>query len=244
MTDPITGRSLTSTWIIRQNPADSGTTMQSAMAGVQARYFSNRLIFNAGIRTDLYQAVDPVIARDPATNIQMADYANGEKIDFRGNTKTVGAVGHLSRTLSLLANYSTNLGLPPARATVTGGFDAPPRTGEGKDIGIALSLLGGRLYSRIVYYETAGTNLTSARGSQAIGSGADRILEALVGAGLITQAESNAPGRRTNGATVTIYDMASDGYEFQVTANATNRWPQRADSPISAGPMENGWAHR
>lgn len=221
MTDPITGRSLTSTWFIRQNPADSGTTMQSAMAGVQARYFSNRLIFNAGIRTDRYQAVDPVIVRDPVTNIQIADYANGEKIDFRGNTKTIGAVGHLSRTLSLLANYSTNLGLPPARATITGGFDAPPRTGEGKDIGIALSLLGGRIYSRIVYYETAGTNLTGARGSQAIGMGADRILEALVGAGLITQAESNAPGRRTNGATVTIYDMASDGYEFQVTANAT-----------------------
>ncbi|MBE7538638.1 MAG: hypothetical protein HS122_09530 [Opitutaceae bacterium] len=220
-TDPISKRSLTSTWLTRQTPADVGTTRESAMAGVQAKYFDRRLVLNAGYRTDRIKTIDPLETTDPVTGLPFADYDNGEKIDFRGNTKTLGAVVHATRAISILGNYSTNIGLPPPRATILGGFKAPNREGEGKDIGLALSLLGGRIYSRLVYYETSGKNQNGARRTQAIGTAVDRILEALVSTGNITQAEASAPGRTTNGATSTVYDMVSDGYEFQVTGNIT-----------------------
>ncbi len=221
MTDPISKRSLTSTWLTRQNPADSGSTLQSGMIGAQAKYFSNRLVFNLGYRTDRIQYIDPIELTDPVTLLPSVDYKNGLKVDFRGNTKTAGTVFHLTKSLSILGNYSTNIGLPPPRATVLGGFSAPEREGEGKDVGVSLSLFGGRVFSKLVYYETAGRNQTAARGSQAMGNAADRILDALVAQGLITQAEASSPERTTNGATATVYDVDSSGYEFQVTANAT-----------------------
>lgn len=221
MTDPVSKRSLTSTWLTRQNPADAGSTLQSGMIGLQAKYLSNRLVFNLGYRTDRIQYIDPIELTDPVTKLPSVDYENGLKVDFRGNTKSAGTVFHLTKSLSILGNYSTNIGLPPPRATILGGVSAPEREGEGKDVGISLSLFGGRVFSKLVYYETAGKNQTAARGSQALGTAADRILDALVGQGLITQAEASSPERTTNGATTTIYDVDSSGYEFQITANAT-----------------------
>lgn len=221
MTDPISKRSLTSTWLTRQNPADAGSTLQSGMIGAQAKYFSNRLVFNLGYRTDRIQYIDPIELTDPVTLLPSVDYKNGLKIDFRGNTKSAGTVFHLTKSLSILGNYSTNIGLPPPRATIMGGASAPEREGEGKDVGISLSLFGGRIFSKLVYYETAGRNQNAARGAQAMGNAADRILDALVAQGLITQAEASSPERTTNGATTTLYDVDSSGYEFQVTANAT-----------------------
>jgi len=239
MKDPITGKTLSSTWINRQTPTDTPSSLTTGLVGLEARYFAGRLVTTFGYRRDRIKSIDPVPTRDPVTNIIAVDYDNGLDIDFTGNTKTAGAVGHLTKNISLLANYSTNLGLPNPRNKVIGGIAPPPRTGVGQDVGLAFTALNGRIYARAVYFQTAGTDQAGARGVQGVGEATDRILETLVAANLITQAEADAPGRRTEGATVALYDVASQGYEFRIIANATRNLSLIANFSITTGAEAN-----
>jgi len=98
----------------------------------------------------------------------------------------------------------------------------PTPKGEGKDYGLALELLEGRLYARAAHYTTAGKDQsTTGLSSTNVGKADDRILAALLAAGLIGQAEFD---RRSEVASFGLFDQTSEGYELQVTANATKNW--------------------
>jgi outer membrane receptor for ferric coprogen and ferric-rhodotorulic acid len=212
--------------------------LTSFVAGLQPRFFKGRLVGNLGYRVDKLETVDRNDnVRDPATNILIVNYVNGLDVDFTGETRTYGVVGHVTRNLSLLGNYATNLGLPNPRNSIIPGRKAPARTGQGKDVGIALSLLDGRVYARAVYYETAGQNLTGARGIFALNTTNTMVLEALVAANAITPAQ--AAGRSLGPSDVMTYDLTSEGYEFQVTANLTANWRLIANFSITEASEQN-----
>lgn len=239
LSDPISGRTLSSSWIARQQgSADVPTKLKSFVAGLQPRFFGGRLVGNFGYRVDQLDTIDRnENVRDPATNILVVDYANGLDVDFTGETRTYGVVGHVTRNLSVLGNYATNLGLPNPRSRIVPGRNAPARTGEGKDVGIAASLLDGRLYARAVYFETAGQNLTGARGVAALETTNNQVLNALVSAGLITAAQADE--RSLNSSNVMTFDQSSEGYEFQLTANLTRDWRLIANYSATEGTEQN-----
>lgn len=224
MTDPITGRTLSSVWINRLagQLRDVPTTTRSLMLGTQARYFDGRLVASLGWREDRADSLERPSAttRDPATNRLVVNYDGAIDTSFTGRTKTLGLVGHLTKNISVLGNYATNLGLPSAVARIIGGQMAPPREGVGKDIGLAVTLFGGKVYGRAIYYETAATNL--AQNVVAMDTSNEAVLATAVNNNLITPAEAAA--RSLGQLTSLRKDQASSGYEFQLTGNLTSKW--------------------
>jgi outer membrane receptor protein involved in Fe transport len=237
--DPISGRTLSSTWFPRSNGSgDVPTTQKSALLGVQTRHFGSRLVGNFGYRYDRVSSIDrDQNVRDPVTRRLVVNYTGGVDIDYSGDTKTAGLVAHVTRHLSLLGNYATNAGLPNPRNSIVPGTKAPGRTGQGSDLGAAVTLLEGRLYARGVYFETAGQNLTGTRGTFVLNTTNDRVLEALVANRLITPAE--AATHDLGAANVSTYDLKSSGYEFQVTANPARNWRLMANFSITDAREEN-----
>jgi iron complex outermembrane recepter protein len=230
MLDPISGQTLSSVWHMRsQGTRDVPTLVKSLLVGTQARYFDNRLVANLGYRRDLAYTVTPAPnVRDSVSNRLILDPANDEPFNFTGGTKTLGLVGHVTKNISLLGNYATNVGLPNARNYIIGGSKAPAREGEGKDIGVALTFLDGQINVRAVYYETAGRNLVQNWGIHLVN---ERVLDAAVNNGLITQAQADA--RSLTELNVLRKDSQSDGYEFQITANPTRNWRLMANYSIT-----------
>lgn len=219
-TDPVSGRTLSSYWVQRANtPEDDPSTQTSFMFGLQARYFDGRIVANLGYRRDEVKTDDRGVKRD-ATNTWAIDYGNVQQIKNHGDTKTLGLVAHVTKNISVVGNYATNIGLPNPRIAITPSNRPPPSKGEGKDIGLAFSLLHGRIYARAVYFETEGTGLQDFR-LQAVNNTNNRVISSLLGAGLINQAAADGRTLAMSGST---FDRRSDGYELSVTANITKSW--------------------
>jgi len=119
----------------------------------------------------------------------------------------------------VLANLANNVDLPNPRITIVPNTRPAPPEGEGRDIGLALTLLDGKIYARAVYYEADSKGQMDFR-LQNVGNTNTRVLDALRNANLITQAEVERRTVTANGAT---FDRKSDGYEFQVTGNPTRK---------------------
>ncbi len=233
MTDPITGRTLSSVWVNYAAPqlSDLPTATKSLLLGTQARYFDGRLVASVGWREDRVDSINRPVAttRDPVTNRFVIQYDGAVGTSFDGRTRTLGLVGHLSKNVSVLGNYATNLGLPSSVNRIIGGRQGPPREGVGQDIGLAVTLFGGKLYGRVVYYETAATNL--AQNVVAMENSNEAILEVAVDNNLITQAEASA--RSLGGLTILRKDQSSDGFEFSLTGNITPNWRVTANYSIT-----------
>jgi hypothetical protein len=104
---------------------------------------------------------------------------------------------------------------------------APISEGKGRDMGLSLDLLDGKIYARAVAFETSATRQSDFRFGGRYNNPSS-ILFFVLGAvrGLpnppISQAEADAhsiPGE--NGAT---FDRDSTGYEFSLTANPTSKF--------------------
>ncbi len=233
MTDPVTGRTLSSVWISRLagQLSDIPITTTSLLAGTQARYFDGRLVASLGWREDRADSINRPsgTTRDPVTNRLMVDYSSEVDTEFTGRTRTAGLVVHLTKNISVLGNYATNLGFPNVTARIIGGRQAPPREGVGKDFGLAVTLFGGKVYGRAVYYETAATNLT--QNVVAMETSNQSILETAVNNNWITQAEADA--RSLGELTVLRRDQSADGYEFSLTGNPTLNWRITANFSIT-----------
>jgi iron complex outermembrane recepter protein len=234
--DPVTGRTFSSTWVQRNNsPEDDPSTQRSLLLGGQARYFGGRIVAGVGFRRDLGTINDRAALRDRATNIFVVDYNNTTVNKFTGDTRTLGVVGHVTPWLSVLANLANNVDLPNPRITIVPNTRPSPPEGEGRDIGLALTLLDGKIYARAVYYEAESKGQMDFR-LQNVGNTNARVLDALRNANLITQGEVERRTVTANGAT---FDRKSDGYEFQVTGNPTRNWRLLANFSIAHATEDN-----
>lgn len=215
-----TGRVLSSRWTNQSVPNDIPEEQDSLLLGGQARYLRDRLILGFGVRKDKLKFSTYPEIRSSVDKEKIVDYDNPTDFAYDGVTKTIGAVGHVTRHLSLLANYSTNFSLPNAGIRVLP--DSQPADnpeGEGKDLGVAFTLLDGKLSTRLTYYETDIINGHDYRfgGSANNPTGfSKQIMDALNASGQVTDAEVEARALNTNGATFTRH---VEGYEFNVTAN-------------------------
>jgi iron complex outermembrane receptor protein len=230
-------RTLSSTWVpFNQNSNRNALFDQRAMLlGVQARYLNNRLVLGLGIREDRLEAENTLSARDPVTNEWSVDH-DGVTItneDFRGSTRTLGAVGHLTRNLSVFYNFSNSLNLPNTQHRILPDSRIPPAAdSQGHDFGVALSFFGGKLSARANAYTV---NMIGATGGGLGGTATEvneRILTALVNNGLISQATRDERTFNANNGTI---DKKLEGYEFHLSGALTKNWNVTANYSYTDG---------
>ena len=132
----------------------------------------------------------------------------------------------------MLYNEANNIALPSRGATRLPDSGTPgtpvalePPRGRGRDIGLTFDLLGGALYARATYYTTSGEHQSTTPPSPAVDANV-RIMDALLTAGRISAAERAA---RVLTGTQGRFDHRSEGYELQLTANATKAWRIQAN---------------
>lgn len=170
----------------RANVPASGrfpTQIRTQGLSTQSFLFGDRLVATLGWRKDRQrdQRIGPRI--DPATGLyDPASYDREVPWDqeFRGTTTTRGVVARPFRgwsainrhaeaggltgrfaaiARSLSVHYNESSSFTPAETAISVlGTVIPPPTGEGKDYGVTLSLLDGRLYLKVSRYETLSLN--------------------------------------------------------------------------------------
>lgn len=223
VTDVVTGRTFSSHWVASDDQHDD-QIQKTGLVTAQSSFLKGRLMIGAGYRRDEVYTIDRTTKRDPATNEVVADWDNAttNRYTVDGQTRSFGAVAHLTPKLSLLYNRASNIGLPDIRIRVLpDARNAPPTEGRGEDYGIGLDLFDGRLYARVTRYTTTEANgavFTLAGGDGATGT-SNAVLDALVSHNLIPPQEYNAHEiTRVSGST---RSAASEGYEFQLTGRLT-----------------------
>jgi iron complex outermembrane recepter protein len=230
--DPFTGQALTSKWVqANQNIDDDRQKQTTVLVGGQASWFEHRLIGTIGLRRDRVKIEDRGTARDAATNEIVVNYDDVTRSTETATTRTLGAVWHATKAISVTYNQSTNSALPSNAIRVIPGVKPEQGEGEGRDVGLAVDLFDGKIYLRGGYYKTAGRRETDFRNVEAIATQRnDRILDALVAARSISAADAQARRLASNGD---YSDRESDGWEFRVVANPTNNWRLQANYTIT-----------
>lgn len=240
--DPVTGRTLSSTWIAQtQGQQEDPNHQTTFLLGLQARYFKNRLVLGLGYREDRLNVDDFGSRRNPLTNIWEVDYDNVSERSYKGRTSTLGLVYHVTPWVSLLYNRADNFSLPNlGLRMLPNSLPGGNPEGEGNDIGLSFTLLEGRLNARAVYYKS-GT--IGAQGQHGFGSSntsptplSRRIVDGLVAAGLISSEEGD---RHRVTANAIVFDTTSEGYEFSLTANPTKNWRLQANYSYTTNFEEN-----
>ncbi len=206
--------------------------MNSLLGVVQSYFMRDRLVTTFGYRNDDVEitqygfSVDPrigqVVDRDPTKAVIT---------DVRAKTFSAGGVFHVTKWLSLIANRSSNVGIPPlARTVFPLGNLAPLSKGKGEDYGLGFDLLEGRLSARFVYFTSSEQGRITSAGLDGAPARNVRVLEAF-------EDVLAGPGRRFSDSQWTelvrqynppvnavASDFAAEGYEARVTANLTRNW--------------------
>lgn len=224
LVDRVTGRTLSSAWIQRNtNTDDDDTTLETFLIGDQSYFLDNRLVLMAGFRRDVINIKDRGTTRDPTTNEIIVDYSPVPLFNTSGNTRTLGAVGHLGKGFSVFYNNSASINIPiGAHRVLPDSGRAPNWKGEGEDYGMLIARTDGKYSFRATRYTTASRGETDFRGI--IGTVTNRnirVLDALEAAGQVTAAEVTA---RTVNVNTARSDRDSVGYEFSLVANPTTQW--------------------
>jgi iron complex outermembrane receptor protein len=209
-----------------ENEADT------ALAALQSYFFDGKLVTTFGYRKDKIELLELGYYEDPLIgDIVDRDPSKGKVTKASGHTGTAGGVYHVTPWLSLIANYSTNQGLPSfVRRILPDGNLAPPSKGEGYDFGLGFDLLGGRLNAKVVYFESTEQGRVTTNGFANAEARNTRVMDAfagaLVGNGLPYTATTWAPLYATYNppANAASSDAESTGWEGRIVANITRNW--------------------
>lgn len=204
----------------------------SGLAVLQSYLLRDRLVTTFGYRTDRVTVnqfgyyTDPAIGERPDR-----DPAKATVTHVNANTRTLGGVFHVTDWFSLIANQSSNVGVPPlARTVFPLGNLAPLSHGRGEDYGIGLDLLEGRLSARLVRFDAEEQGRITSSGIAGAPGLNTRVMDAfatvLTGTGRPISAADWAALYKayTPPANAVASDFVSHGYEARITANLTRSW--------------------
>lgn len=257
---PITGmvdpsnpaRTLKTAWT-RAGIADFNDPQEqdSYLAAAQAFYFKRKLVLAGGYRADtLYLHEGLRGFRDPVTQDIVVDNETFPRANktIDAHTRTYGVVYHALPWLSLRYNNARSLELtnggirltphPDENGNFIGGRVGDNPQGQGEDYGFDLNLLDGKIFVRATRFETirAGAQQFVYGGTSSPSTLSNRVMDALQGAGLITQAERDLHQIDVGGSE---FDMKSTGYELSVTANPTKNWRLSANYSFTDSVTDN-----
>lgn len=213
------------------------TTTESALAVTQSYFWDDRFVVTLGYRQDDVNITryghqrDDILGWIPNDSITEDSASTNDiipaspEVDFSGTVRTTGLVFHATNNFSLVANESSNVGVPDFRRTVfPDGLNAAPSDGTGVDFGVAFNFLENRINGRFVYYETESEGQASGGRD---GTGQMEAIYDLYETFLTGTALEDLLARRTelrpevNGK---ISDNRSTGLELRLTANITRNW--------------------
>ncbi|MCB1122314.1 MAG: hypothetical protein KJT03_12250, partial [Verrucomicrobiae bacterium] len=221
------GTTYTNQWFpVNQNVQDDDVGLDSLLISMQNFWFNGKLITTYGYREDEITIDKRSPTTDPDNQRIVVDYDTPpERFEYSGGTTTLGIVLKPTDWLSFLYNDSDNQGLPDVnRLVLPDSTFADPSEGEGKDYGLMLNLLGGKVFVRAARFESSMVGLTAFGNRGNVENPNNRILDTLLAAGLIDEAEREARDVITN---TYSFGRDSEGYEFQLTGNITDNWSIR-----------------
>lgn len=195
---------------VRATPRDNISETKAMVFSAQADLLENLLVGTFGVRRDRVLQEQGVFERD----------ARGVFADLRGATDTLathdrgrtysaGAVLNATRFISLFANRATNF-VPSNQSVVNiDGIPASPIEGEGYDVGIKFTLLGGKLQGSIDRFSTTQQNVT------------DNTLSGQKRAAINSIWDAIDLNRVPNPQWGEFKSTRTTGYEFQLAGNPT-----------------------
>jgi iron complex outermembrane recepter protein len=222
-------RTLNSTWVpfsqnSQRDPYENQTTL---LFGGHARYFAGRLVLGFGFRQDELKLRAAQAQRHPVTNEWSVDHAEieVEREKYKGSTRTLGAVGHATRNISVFYNYSNSLDVPNTQHRILPDGRTPPTSeAQGHDFGLGLSFFDGRLSARANRFTVDMIGATGGGFSGTLDNPTvlnNRVLSALVNNGVISQQVADERDFTTNQSTI---DRKIEGYEFNMSGALTKNW--------------------
>lgn len=234
------GRTYHSTYVSKvKTNADTEKHINTFMLATQSFWWKDRLALTAGMRRDDItfrnaqeaRVADPNDPRVQSRQVVLNEFDFSGQIvttKYKPSTFTAGAVIHATSRVSAFYNYSKNNGAPRFDRTVLPNGDVPPPTeGTGRDYGLMIDLLGDeRYFLRATRFFTAQINdAPIIPDGSAVNTSNDlggdnliNILDALLAARRITQAQYDAQAIYYNAATI---DLFTEGYEVELVGNPT-----------------------
>ncbi|MBI4624619.1 MAG: TonB-dependent receptor [Verrucomicrobia bacterium] len=213
---------------------NSGGEQESkSMLGVAQSYFlEGKVVTTFGYRQDKVEVIELGYYNDPIVgDIVDRDRSKSKTTSATGFTGTAGVVYHVFDWLSLIANRSTNQGVPSfVRKIFPDGALAPSSEGHGEDYGLGFDLLKGRVSAKIVYFTSNEQGKITTAGFGGAAGRNNRVMDAfegaLVGAGRPYSQSQWDPihSAYTPPATAASSEYDSKGYEARVTTNLTRNW--------------------
>lgn len=199
--------------------------LTSRMVAAQAKILKDRLVLTGGLRHDEQKNFAGTAVADPITGVFPLQTLSGTSTNFEGDTKTFGAVLHLTPWASAFYNKSDNF-VPQSTLTILG-TQLGPRFGKGEDYGLKFRLFDGRAFATFTRYATSEVN----RQNFADGALVNAINEIYEAIGDATRVAG--PTSRDG------IDTEGKGHEFEITANPTPQWRLTANFSETQGTQAN-----
>lgn len=221
-------RSFNTTWAYNELNDQWGQT-ETRLASLQSYFLADRLVSTVGWRyTKLTGHARPT--NNPNTQVAARPESFGPlrflgeapaAVPYDFERRSYGLVGKVTKWLSVYYNYSENAQPPGSTQTlIPDGSPFPMNSGKGKDYGLMVSLLDGRIFVRAGYFTTNSVDQSSAMGASNVAVRNDRIMDAMIAAGQVTAANAV----RFVGGDFDLSDLATDGYELNLAGNLTPGW--------------------
>jgi iron complex outermembrane recepter protein len=215
------------TAMVPANASDDTRVVVSQMIVAQSRFLAERLVTTFGYRRDQATTYRGTTLRAPGFGPFQQGFlyaAPGDVgVDQEGRTQISGGVVHVTRWLSAFYNQSRSFATASLNNRIALRDPAPSPTGVGRDYGLKLSLLGGKLFATATYYETSARRDNAALNAQFSSSNLNLIWEALEANGTLARNNIRIDDVRTDLNAFT-FDSDSEGYEFELVANPTSGW--------------------
>ncbi len=204
------GRTVTPGYV-NNNWAWQQTKLETRMFAMQNFFLSDRLVTTFGWRKDDLRVYSSDLVRAADNTVSGFVRRGGPDRKVPGDTFTRGVVGHVTRWASLYYNESDNFTSQDAaqlygingRSPIVGN-----RSGTGKDAGVKFRLFEDKVHATLGWYKTADENQVS-----------------FINGVFTTYVEGiwSALGQTIDMEGRDTRSIASEGYEFEVTANPTRR---------------------
>lgn len=208
---PIDSGGIRSGWSrVRATPRDNISETKALVFSAQADLLENLLVATFGTRRDRVLQEQGVYVRDAQGVFPDVQHSSGTlSTNDRGRTHSYGLVLNATKYLSVFANRATNF-VPSNQSVVNiDGVPASPIEGEGYDIGLKFSLLGGKLQGSVERFSTTQKNVLDNTLTGQKKNAIDAIWTAL---------DLN---RVPNAQWGEFKSTETEGYEFQLVGNPT-----------------------
>ncbi|MSU50359.1 MAG: hypothetical protein EXS37_14945 [Opitutus sp.] len=215
------------TAMVPATSTDDQRVVDSRMLVAQSRFLADRLVTTFGYRIDTATTYRGTTLRAPAT----APFTQGllyaepgtAGISQKGRTQTSGGVFHVTPWLSAFSNQSKSFAVASLNNRIALDQPAPSPTGVGRDYGLKIALLGGKVFATLSAYETSARRDNAALNAGFSSTNLNLIWDALQANGTLAGERIKIEDVRVNLNAFT-FDSDSEGYEFELVANPTAGW--------------------